>query len=84
LSRWNAFSSDDISKVFEGRSGQTAFAAGNVELAVLQAQNDRFSRSFAEAERFFRNMVDSLFDSEPSNAFQMGKSKRREIIYLLG
>jgi len=84
LSRWNALSSDDISKVFEGRSGQTAFAAGKVELAVLQAQNDRFSRSFAEAERIFRNMVDSLFDSEPSKAFQMGMSKRREIIYLLG
>jgi hypothetical protein len=70
LSRWNALSSDDTSKVFEGRSGQTTFAAENVELAVLQAQNDRFSRSFAEAERIFRNVVDSLFDSEPSKAFQ--------------
>jgi hypothetical protein len=57
---------------------------GKVELAVLRAQNDRFSRSFAEAERIFRNEIDSIFDCEPSNAFQMGMSKRREIIYLLG
>jgi hypothetical protein len=84
LSRWNALSSGDTSKVFEGRSGQTTSAAGKVELAVLQAQNDKFSRSFAEAERIFRNVIDSLFDCEPSKAYQMGISKRREIIYLLG
>jgi hypothetical protein len=84
LSQWNALSSDDTSKVFEWRSGQTTFAAGNVELAVLQTQNDRFSRSFAEAERIFGNEIDSLFDCEPSNVFQKGMLKRREIIYLLG
>jgi len=71
-------------KVLEGRSDQTTFAAGKVELAVLQAQNDRFSRSSAEAERIFRNEIDSLFDCEPSKAIQMGMSKRQEIIYLLG
>jgi hypothetical protein len=84
LSRWNALSSGDTSKVFVRRGGQTTSAAGKVELAVLQAQNDRFSRSFAEAERIFRNVVDSLFDCEPSKASQMGMSERREIIYLLG
>jgi hypothetical protein len=54
----------------EGRSGQAIFAAGKVELAFLQAQNDRFTRSFAEAERIFRNVIDSLFDCEPSKASQ--------------
>src|SRR5215510_13037081 len=57
-------------------------AAWNLELAVLQAQNDRFSRSFAEAERIFRNVVDSLFDSEPSKAFQKwGINKTRNYLF---
>jgi hypothetical protein len=82
LSRWNALSSGDTSKVFVGRSGQTTSAAGKVELAGLQAQNDRFSRSFAEAERIFRNVVDSLFDSEPSKAFQKwGINKTRNYLF---
>jgi hypothetical protein len=75
LSRWNALSSADTSKVFEGRSGQINSAAADVELAILQAQNDRFSRNFAEAERIFRNVNDSLLDCEPSKAFQKGMSK---------
>jgi hypothetical protein len=82
LSRWNALSSDDTSKVFDERSGQTNLAAARVELAVLQAQSDRFSRSFAEAERIFRNMVDSLFDSEPSKASQKwGINKTRNYLF---
>jgi len=69
LSRWSTLNSDDTSKVFEGRSAQACFAAAKVELAVLQAQNDRFSRSFAGAERISRNVIDPLFDCEPSKAF---------------